>query len=192
MDYSTTSASSRGPRPEAVAGEDRRRSAALVLGLDSLTALELKATIETELVTLSISRLVQGASLSELAAGVSESRSSTADLPARVIEHSPNGSDQPLSFGQQMLWYAHQFSRTPKAYNIGGAVRFRQPIDVDAFKDACRQIVARHESLRTVFTMVDDRPQARVIDEHSSRLAKRAGSSSRTWRVRTSRGWTGA
>ncbi len=65
-----------------------------------------------------------------------------------------------------MLWYAHQFSRTPSAYNIGGAVRFRHAIDVEAFKDASRQIVARHGSLRTIFTMVDDKPQARVIDEH--------------------------
>ena len=139
----------------------------LSMGLDSLTALELKARIEADLgASLSISRLVQGASISELAEGVSEPGSCAAQVPSTILGRSAGCLDQPPSFGQQMLWYAHQFSRTPSAYNIGGAVRFRQAIDVEAFKEACRQIVARHESLRTVFIMTDDRPLARVIDQH--------------------------
>src|SRR6185312_16102299 len=63
----------------------------------------------------------------------------------------------PLSFSQQRLWFLHEFQPGSAAYNSGLAVRLRGSLQVAALTSALRQLVARHESLRTTFDEVDGR-----------------------------------
>ena len=72
----------------------------------------------------------------------------------------------PLSTGQRRLWTVHQIEPQSAAYNEPFAVRLRGALDVPRLGDCFREIVARHESLRTTFTVVDGEP-LQVGSEHS-------------------------
>src|SRR5262249_11310544 len=82
----------------------------MTLGLDSLSAMELKAEIDKKLGSpVPLSMLLEGSGIRELAQKVSErlndSPDSSTDTPGK--KSSENSEDR-LSHGQQMLWYAHQ------------------------------------------------------------------------------------
>ncbi|WP_344681211.1 amino acid adenylation domain-containing protein [Saccharopolyspora taberi] len=63
-----------------------------------------------------------------------------------------------MSFAQQRLWFLDQLSPGEATYNVPGMVRLSGAVDVDGLRWALDQIVARHESLRTRFAVVDDAP----------------------------------
>ncbi len=68
----------------------------------------------------------------------------------------------PLSFAQQRLWFIDQLEPGNSAYNFPAAVRLKGPLNVAALEQSINEIVKRHESLRTTFTIVDGRP-AQII-----------------------------
>ncbi|NUS11791.1 MAG: non-ribosomal peptide synthetase, partial [Streptomyces sp.] len=70
----------------------------------------------------------------------------------------------PLSFGQQRLWFLHQFDPKDPSHNAGYAYRLRGALDVAALEAAFTAVVARHEALRTRFTAEDGEPRAVVED----------------------------
>ena len=63
----------------------------------------------------------------------------------------------PLSFPQQRLWFVNEFQAGGNEYNSGLALRLRGRLQVPALTAALRELVARHESLRTTFDEVDGR-----------------------------------
>ncbi len=139
----------------------------MTLGLDSLTAMELKVEIETGLgAVLPLSMLMEGSGIRELADRVSEHlHESPAPSPeASVATATPGEPEQRLSHGQQMLWYAHQFAPTGAAYHITGAATIRAALNLDAFRRASRRVIARQDALRTTFILVDEKPAIRLLD----------------------------
>ncbi|WP_438943755.1 condensation domain-containing protein, partial [Pseudomonas sp. N8] len=65
---------------------------------------------------------------------------------------------QALSYAQQRMWFLWQLEPDSGAYNLPGAVRLRGVLSLPALEQAFASLVARHETLRTVFQrQADDR-----------------------------------
>jgi amino acid adenylation domain-containing protein len=57
----------------------------------------------------------------------------------------------PASFAQERLWLLHELAPASPAYHLATALRLRGPLDVDLLRRCVREVVRRHESLRTTF-----------------------------------------
>jgi amino acid adenylation domain-containing protein len=57
----------------------------------------------------------------------------------------------PLSFAQRRLWFLHQLDPGRSDYHIHGALRLSGFLEVPALEGSLREIVRRHEALRTTF-----------------------------------------
>ncbi|HEX8852323.1 MAG TPA: condensation domain-containing protein, partial [Pyrinomonadaceae bacterium] len=66
-------------------------------------------------------------------------------------------------FAQQRLWFIHQLNPLNSAYNMPVAVRLVGQLDIAALERTLTEIVLRHESLRTSFSLRDGRP-VQLID----------------------------
>ncbi|MFE2755824.1 condensation domain-containing protein [Actinosynnema sp. NPDC059335] len=88
-------------------------------------------------------------------------RSATPAVPKRPDPAAP----VPLAFPQSRFWFLDRYSANAASYVISAALRVRGGLRSDVFTAACAEVVARHESLRTVFTEVDGVPVQRVRAE---------------------------
>ncbi|MGZ0150507.1 condensation domain-containing protein [Kribbella sp. WER1] len=70
--------------------------------------------------------------------------------------------DVPLSFGQARIWLLTQITGPDAQYNVPLVVRFPGPVDASAMHAALRDIVTRHEILRTSYADVGGRAQLAV------------------------------
>jgi amino acid adenylation domain-containing protein/thioester reductase-like protein len=65
----------------------------------------------------------------------------------------------PLSFAQQRLWFLEQFEPGSPFYNMVQAVHIRGRLDQVALTNSLKEIVRRHEALRTTFPTIDGQPR---------------------------------
>src|SRR5690242_12271609 len=70
-----------------------------------------------------------------------------------------------LSFAQQRLWFINQLAPASPAYNIAVAIELTGRLDVTVLELSLREIVRRHEILRTRFVVLDNAPVQLVSDE---------------------------
>lgn len=80
-------------------------------------------------------------------------------IPADVQEH------YPASFAQRRLWIMEQLQEQRIAYNMSQTYRLRGELDVEAFRQAWRQLMDRHESLRTVFLEMKGELRQKVLEQ---------------------------
>ncbi len=123
------------------------------LGGHSLLATQLVSRIrETFGVELALRRIFERPVLADLAVEI-ERGGRGQDVPPLVPAGRPvsGENDLPLSFAQERLWFLDQFQPGSAAYNMPAAVRLRGDLDVPAFRRSLREVVRRHESLRTTF-----------------------------------------
>ncbi|MEN5046579.1 non-ribosomal peptide synthase/polyketide synthase [Pseudomonas koreensis] len=137
------------------------------LGGHSLLAMRMLSQVRQQLgVELTLAELFANPELAAVAEVLSRAGRST--LPE--ILPAPRDQLLPLSFAQQRLWFLAQMDGGNSAYNIPVGLRLRGRLDEDALQRALARIVARHETLRSRFSQIDDQPQVLILPAESSLL----------------------
>ncbi|MFB7899684.1 amino acid adenylation domain-containing protein, partial [Streptomyces xiamenensis] len=130
------------------------------LGGHSLLATRLISRIRTELdVDLDIRTIFEAPTPALLAA-----RCGADDRHRPVLTRAPRTGDVPLAFGQTRLWFLDQLEGPSATYNLSFALRLSGPLDMTAIQRAAMDVLARHESLRTVFRVSDGGPVQHVLE----------------------------
>ncbi|QSI32382.1 amino acid adenylation domain-containing protein [Variovorax sp. RKNM96] len=97
--------------------------------------------------------------LSECAAAVRQRLSEGArarPVPIAVLPAERRLHALPLSHAQERQWFLWQLDPASAAYHMSGALRLTGTLHADALRAALDDLVARHESLRTVFRAGSD------------------------------------
>ncbi|MEV0299404.1 non-ribosomal peptide synthase/polyketide synthase, partial [Nocardia sp. NPDC050710] len=123
------------------------------LGGNSLSATQVVARIGAALDTRVPVRMVFEASTPAALAVTVERHAGAGGHRALVA--GPRPERVPLSLAQQRMWFLNQFDPDSAAYNVPGAVRLTGDLDVAALQQAVADVIARHETLRTVYPEQD-------------------------------------
>ncbi len=79
----------------------------------------------------------------------------------------------PLSFAQQRLWFIDQLDPLSPLYNVAIAMRLTGELNSQALGSALHALVERHEILRTVYRLENDRAAQFVLQDWSVPLTVR-------------------
>ena len=121
------------------------------LGGDSLSAMRVIAAINTGLdAGLAVRALFDAPTVAQLAPRIGGDAGRRAPLVA-----GERPAVVPLSFAQSRLWFLNRFEGGVATYNMPTAFRISGALDVEALGAALDDVIARHESLRTIFPDID-------------------------------------
>ncbi|MFP3939248.1 MAG: amino acid adenylation domain-containing protein [Thermoanaerobaculia bacterium] len=114
-------------------------------------------------VEVPLRRLFEGPTIAELARAVDELQRGEAvpRTPPLVRRERPE-RPVPASFAQERLWFLSRLDPGSTVYNIPAVFRFRGPLRPAVLARALREVVRRHEALRTTLFEVDGRAYQRV------------------------------
>jgi amino acid adenylation domain-containing protein len=99
----------------------------------------------------------------ESGSSVSTISSETPELQTKAIGRVDRSGKMALSYSQERLWFINQLEPENVAYNAPAAVRIFGPLELETLERTLREIVRRHESLRTRFLSVHGEAQ-QIID----------------------------
>ena len=147
------------------------------LGGDSLSAMRVIAAANKSLdAGLAVRVLFESPTVAQLASRVGAGGDGLEPLVA-----GERPAVVPLSFTQNRLWFLDQLHGPSPVYNMAVALRLRGQLNAEALGAAMGDVVARHESLRTVFVAVEGTPQQVVVPVDRADFG---------WRVVDAAGWS--
>ncbi|HEU4452505.1 MAG TPA: condensation domain-containing protein, partial [Longimicrobium sp.] len=122
------------------------------LGGHSLLGMQVLSRVRQRLgVELPVRAVFEAPTPAGLAARIDAAGGAPAAAPPPPLRPMRRDGPLPLSFAQQRLWFLHQMEPESPFYNIPAAVRLTGALDADALRRALREVVRRHEALRTTF-----------------------------------------
>ncbi|MFE5879253.1 amino acid adenylation domain-containing protein, partial [Rhodococcus sp. NPDC056506] len=139
------------------------------LGGNSLSATSAAARLRAVLkASVGVRDLFEAPTVAALAAVIEQSVAGPSGRS--VSEPRPRPENIPLSFAQQRMWFVNQLDTSSPAYNIPLVVRLTGELDKPALRAAVSDVIARHESLRTMFPVRGDEPVQHIVPTDSTAL----------------------
>ncbi|MCP5053662.1 MAG: amino acid adenylation domain-containing protein, partial [bacterium] len=133
------------------------------LGGDSLKAMNVSAKIHQALdVEIPLKEFFDRPTVEELADYISNEAVKTTFTPVEVIELREY---YPVSSAQKRLFLLQQLEENTIGYNELSFLGLEGQLDKDRFQETFRQLIRRHEGLRTTFTIIGEEPVQVVHDE---------------------------
>ncbi|HVR99264.1 MAG TPA: amino acid adenylation domain-containing protein [Thermoanaerobaculia bacterium] len=130
------------------------------LGGHSLLATQVMSRLRQALtVELPLRALFEAPTVAGLAQRVEAAWRRGEGLEAPPIQRVTRDGELPLSFAQQRLWFIDQLEPGSPLYNIPVALQLSGRLDLAALVASLREIVRRHEVLRTRLEAVAGRPR---------------------------------
>ncbi|HEX3554229.1 MAG TPA: amino acid adenylation domain-containing protein, partial [Thermoanaerobaculia bacterium] len=125
------------------------------IGGHSLLAMQLMSQVHSLFgVEVKVRSLFEAPTVAGLAAAVTAARRVAREREIPPLRPLPHPDPPPLSFAQERLWFLQQLAPESTAYNLLLAVRLEGWLDVHALAAGLREVVRRHETLRTTFEMI--------------------------------------
>jgi len=134
------------------------------LGGHSLRAMQLVGRLRLKLgVDLPIREVFEHPTLQDLARELESRLQPRPGAATQPVHPGVRPAELPLSYGQQRLWFLDQLEPASAAYNIAIAMRLAGSLQPAVLEQSVREIVQRHESLRTVLVEEQGKPIQRVL-----------------------------
>ncbi|NRN30851.1 non-ribosomal peptide synthetase, partial [Photorhabdus heterorhabditis] len=128
------------------------------LGGHSLLAMQLISRLEKAFsIKLTLQAIFEVATLRQMAAtidGLINSKKSDSD--ALIVVPQGKMEKPNLSFQQDGLWFIDNYENGLNAYNVQSSLKLTGELNVDALRNALKEIFYRHDSLRTNIITDDD------------------------------------
>jgi amino acid adenylation domain-containing protein/non-ribosomal peptide synthase protein (TIGR01720 family) len=134
------------------------------IGGHSLLAARVIAHLQSELqVTVSLKEFFRATQISSLSQLIRiKQNEQKATCPIVPVDRS---EFIPLSLQQNRLWVLNELNFNKNIYNISGAYRLHGDLNLNALETAFKQLLKRHEILRTSFREQDGQPFQHIADD---------------------------
>ena len=87
---------------------------------------------------------------------VQEIKRYKSEIIGYIKTHDHIVKESPLSYNQQALWFLYQMNPESPVYNISFSIRIRSKLDHDALRKSVQDVINRHPSLRTTFSIQEN------------------------------------
>ncbi|HEV2707211.1 MAG TPA: amino acid adenylation domain-containing protein [Pyrinomonadaceae bacterium] len=129
------------------------------LGGHSLLATQLMSRVRNAFhLEVPLRLLFEHANVADLARRIDAGLRDGQELKSAPITSRKRDGHLPLSFSQQRLWFIDQLQPGTSTYHIPVALNISGALDVETLERSLAEIMRRHESLRTSFTVSEGQP----------------------------------
>ncbi len=137
------------------------------IGGHSLKAAQIVARIREQFaVDINLRELFTNDTIEKQAALIEQKIDAPMQIP--LLTKAADNAPKVLSYAQQRLWLLTKLAPNNVAYNMPAAWVIRGEIDTNALTLALKTVIARHDSLRTVFTTKSGEPAVEILSPDQS------------------------
>ncbi|MEQ9485358.1 amino acid adenylation domain-containing protein [Coleofasciculus sp. F4-SAH-05] len=87
------------------------------------------------------------------------------------IKAIPHRNDLPLTVYQERIWLLAQRAEQHPIYNLPMVFRLQGTLNITLLEKAINQVIKRHESLRTIFSVVNGLPRQHILPELTIKIS---------------------